>query len=88
MGRIEVAASDPNLLLLKEGKTAESSGDAKEAIKLYRQAFRNGSGEAAKLIGDIYVDGKGNVPRDYAESLVWYTRAEGRGVQVDRARSR
>ena len=88
VGRIEVAASDPNLLLLKEGKTAETSGDAKEAIKLYRQAYRNGSGEAAKLIGDIYVDGKGNVQRDYAESLVWYTRAEKRGVQVDRARSR
>lgn len=88
VGRIEVAASDPNLLLLKEGKDAENSGDAKAAIKLYRQAYRNGSGEAAKLIGDIYVDGKGNQPRDYAESLVWYTRAEKRGVQVDRARSR
>ncbi len=88
VGRIEVAASDPNLLLLKQGKDAENSGDAKAAIKLYREAYRNGSGEAAKLIGDIYVDGKGNQPRDYAESLVWYTRAEKKGVQVDRARSR
>lgn len=88
VGRIEVAASDPNLLLLKQGKEAENGGDAKAAIKLYREAYRNGSGEAAKLIGDIYVDGKGNQPRDYAESLVWYTRAEKKGVQVDRARSR
>ncbi len=88
VGRAEDAATDQNLLLLKEGKSAEDNGDAKAAIKLYRQAYRNGSGEAAKRIGDIFVDGKGNVQRDYAESLVWYARAEKRGVAVERARAR
>lgn len=79
--------TDP-VLLLKKGKDAEDQGDAKTAIKLYRQAYRNSSGEAAKRIGDIYAAGKGNQPRDYAEGLVWHMRAERLGVVVGRTPSR
>lgn len=75
--------TDP-VLLLKKGKDAEDQGDAKNAIKLYRHAYRNGSGEAAKRIGDIYAVGKGNQPKDHAESLVWHNRAEKKGVDVQR----
>ena len=58
------------------------------AVRFYTQAARAGDGHAAKLLGDIYSTGRGNVPRDYAESLRWYAIAEKAGVKVERARSR
>jgi tRNA A-37 threonylcarbamoyl transferase component Bud32 len=84
----KVATLDTASALLKQGQTAESSGDVRAAVKLYRDAARNGSGQAAKLLGDIYNNGKGDVGRDYQESLRWYAIAEKAGVKVERARSR
>ncbi|OFZ71389.1 MAG: hypothetical protein A2W04_01930 [Betaproteobacteria bacterium RBG_16_64_9] len=74
--------------MLKKGESAESSGDVRAAVKFYRDAARNGSGQAAKLLGDIYSNGKGDVGRDYQESLRWYAIAERAGVKVERARAR
>jgi len=82
-----VASVDQNAAF-KQGQAAESGGDIKAAVKFYTQAARAGNGEAAKLLGDIYSNGKGNVPRDYAESLRWYAIAEKAGVKVERARAR
>ena len=45
---------------------------------------RQGNGEAAKLLGDIFSTGKGEVSRDYAESLRWYKIAENAGVKIER----
>jgi serine/threonine-protein kinase len=78
---------DPSALL-KQGQAAEGEGDLRTAMRLYREAARGGSGQAAKLLGDIYNTGKGEVPRDYSESLRWYAVAEKAGVKIERARSR
>ena len=85
--KTKLASIDPNAVF-KQGQAAESSGDVKTAVRFYTQAARAGNGEAAKLLGDIYSTGKGNVSRDYAESLRWYAVAEKAGVKVERARSR
>ncbi|OGA24513.1 MAG: hypothetical protein A3I01_18045 [Betaproteobacteria bacterium RIFCSPLOWO2_02_FULL_65_24] len=84
----KVATLDVAAALLKKGESAESSGDVRAAVKFYRDAARNGSGQAAKLLGDIYSNGKGDVGRDYQESLRWYAIAERAGVKVERARAR
>jgi tRNA A-37 threonylcarbamoyl transferase component Bud32 len=84
----KVATLDVAATLLKQGESAESSGDLRAAVKFYRDAARNGSGQAAKLLGDIYSNGKGDVGRDYQESLRWYAIAERAGIKVERARAR
>jgi len=84
----KVATLDTAAALLKQGQTAESNGDVRAAVKFYRNAARNGSGQAAKLLGDIYNTGKGDVGRDYQESLRWYLIAEKAGIKFERARSR
>ena len=85
--KTKLASIDPGALL-KQGQEAEGGGDVRAAVRFYTQAARAGDGHAAKLLGDIYSTGRGNVPRDYAESLRWYAIAEKAGVKVERARSR
>ena len=81
-----IVASVDTSALLKQGQAAETGGDVRAAVRFYTQAARAGNGEAAKLLGDIYSNGRGNVPRDYAESLRWYVIAEKAGIKIERAR--
>ena len=78
----------PKLSLFQQGKAAESSGNIKAAVRLYVRAVRAGEFEAAKALGDIFADGKGDVTKDYAESLKYYAIAEKNGVKLERTTGR
>ena len=77
-----------NKTLFQQGQEVEAKGDVRAAVKLYTQAARAGDGQAAKVLGDIFSSGRGNVQRDYVASLRWYKIAEKAGVKVERAGSR
>ena len=81
-------AAAPTVSTFQQAKAAESSGNIKLAVRLYSRAIKEGNFEAAKALGDIYVDGKGDVPKDYGESLRYYTLAEKNGVVFERSRKR
>ena len=78
----------PKVSLFQQGKAAESSGNIKGAVRLYVRAVRAGEFEAAKALGDIFADGKGDVTKDYAESLKYYAIAEKNGVKLERTSGR
>jgi serine/threonine-protein kinase len=78
----------PALSLYEQGKAAENSGNIKGAVRLYVRAVRNGDFRAAKALGDIFAEGKGDVPKDYGESLRYYALAEKNGIEVQRANAR
>jgi serine/threonine-protein kinase len=82
------SAAGASQQLLQQASAAESSGNMKQAIRLYRQAARAGSGKAAKRLGEIYDRGAEGIPRDYAESLQWYNRARSLGEDVEIRRAR
>ena len=84
----KVATIDEGAVLLKQGESQEGNGDIRAAVRSYRAAAQKGSGQAAKLLGDIYSNGKGDVGRDYAESLRWYGIAKRAGVDVPLAKAR
>lgn len=83
----EEKSADPGPILA-EAEAFEKAGDFRQAVSAYRRAYRAGSGKAAVRLGDIYIDGKAGVPRDYASSLVWYDRAQKRGETVERKGNR
>ncbi|OAJ63605.1 serine/threonine-protein kinase [Paraburkholderia ginsengiterrae] len=68
--------------LLAQAAKLQNEGKLTDAVRLYKRAARNGSGQAAKQLGDIYGNGSGDVPRDYAESIRWYNVARTAGVDV------
>ncbi len=78
----------PGLSLFEQGKVAEGSGNIKAAVRLYVRAVRAGQFEAAKALGEIYADGKGDVTKDYGESLRYYSLAEKNGIKVERGGKR
>ena len=92
----QVASVSPSLTdpaaakvsLFQQGKSAESSGNIKQAVRLYVRAVRAGEFEAAKALGDIFAEGKGDVTKDYAESLKYYAIAEKNGVKLERTSGR
>ena len=71
--------------LYKQAAALESEGKFAEAVRVYIQAARVGSGQAAKKLGDIYDKGAPGVSPDNAESLRWYALARARGVDVGTA---
>ncbi len=92
-GNTQVASAAPTAVAaapsnFEQARAAEAAGNIKLAVRLYSRAIRDGNFEAAKALGDIYVEGKGDVPKDYGESLRYYTLAEKNGVKVERARQR
>ena len=92
----QVASVSPSLTdpaaakvsFFQQGKAAESSGNIKQAVRLYVRAVRAGEFEAAKALGDIFAEGKGEVTKDYAESLKYYAIAEKNGVKLERTSGR
>ncbi|MFL9866913.1 protein kinase [Paraburkholderia fungorum] len=68
--------------LLAQAAKLQGEGKLNDAVRLYKRAARGGSGQAAKQLGDIYGNGAGDVPRDYAESIRWYNVARTAGVDV------
>lgn len=85
----EFSAKDlEGLTLLEQGKLAEKAGYVRDAVRLYLRALRKGDYEAAKLLGDIFSEGKGDVPKDYEESLRYYSLAERNGVAIPVTRAR
>ena len=87
-GAPAAAAAAPTVPLYQQGKAAESSGNIKGAVRLYVRAVRAGEFEAAKALGDIFAEGKGDVTKDYAESLKYYAIAKKNGVMVDTQQGR
>ena len=73
---------------LQQAKALEAGGNVKGAVRLYLRAVKEGDFNAAKALGDIYAEGKGDVGKDYADSLRYYQLAEKNGVEVPRARAR
>lgn len=70
--------------LLEQGRALEDSGNIKGAVRLYLRAIRAGEFEAAKRLGDIYKEGKGEVPKDHMDSLRYYAIAKQNGIKIDR----
>ena len=63
-------------LLLQRGKNSENSGNVRGAINIYTKTLKYHSEEGARLMGDIYRYGRGDVPRDDARSMWWYKVAK------------
>ncbi len=82
------APAAPTVSLYQQGRAAESAGNIKQAVRFYVRAVRAGQYEAAKSLGDIFADGKGEVTKDYAESLKYYALAKKNGVEVETQRGR
>ena len=61
--------------LYRQGHALEGAGNVKDAVRIYRQAARAGSGKAAMRLGEIFDKGAPGVSRDYRESLQWYETA-------------
>ncbi|RDK02460.1 serine/threonine-protein kinase [Paraburkholderia lacunae] len=79
------AAAEPKVSsadLLAQAAKLQGEGKLNDAVRLYKRAARGGNGQAAKQLGDIYGNGAGDVPRDYAESIRWYNVARTAGVDV------
>ncbi len=74
--------------LFSQAASLEQEGKGREAVKMYTQAARAGSGKAAKRLGEIYDKGLVGISRDYAESLKWYNAARVLGEDVPMAKSR
>ena len=75
------ANSDPDALFT-QAQSAEKEGRSREAVDLYKRAYSAGNGRAARMLGDIYGKGTGEVGRDYGEQLQWYEKAKAAGVDV------
>jgi hypothetical protein len=68
--------------LFEQAQRAEKEGRVREAVGLYKQAYGAGNGNAARMLGDIYARGSGDVGRDYSEQVQWYGKAKAMGVDV------
>jgi serine/threonine-protein kinase len=75
------SASDADALFQK-AQSMEAS-DPSGAIRLYRRAARDGSGRAAKRLGELFDKGAPGVTRDYQESLSWYEKARELGETIE-----
>jgi len=84
----ELKAAAPTVSTYQQAKALEAGGNVKGAVRLYLRAVKEGDFNAAKALGDIYAEGKGDVGKDYADSLRYYQLAEKNGVEVPRARAR
>ena len=84
----ELKAAAPTVSTYQQAKALDAGGNVKGAVRLYLRAVKEGDFNAAKALGDIYAEGKGDVGKDYADSLRYYQLAEKNGVEVPRARAR
>ena len=87
-GALNMALEGETAALMREAQELEAAGKVRSAVRVYRRAAAQGNGQAAKLLGDIYANGRGDQGRDYAESLRWYGIAEKLGVKPDWAGGR
>ncbi len=85
--QVAVAPSSGDTLF-SQAASLEQEGKGRDAVKMYTQAARSGSGKAAKRLGEIYDKGLVGISRDYAESLKWYNAARVLGEDVPMAKSR
>jgi hypothetical protein len=67
--------------LYSQAVALENEKKFPDAVRVYIQAARAGSGQAAKKLGDIYGKGAPGVTIDSTESIKWYNFARLRGVQ-------
>jgi eukaryotic-like serine/threonine-protein kinase len=87
--KVQVAAAPSSGdALFSQAAALEQEGRGRDAVKMYTQAARSGSGKAAKRLGEIYDKGLVGISRDYAESLKWYNAARVLGEDVPMAKSR
>lgn len=76
---------DPFALAVEHARSLEAAGDYPQAVKAWRELFMQGSGFAARRLGDIYSRGAPGVDRDQAQALRWYREAELRGERLAQA---
>jgi len=81
-------AEPPGLSIYQQGRTLEGSGKVRQAVRSYRRAAAMGNAEAAKRLGEIYTNGLGDQPKDYAEGIRWTATAEKLGAQLQFAGGR
>ena len=74
-------ASEADALFQKA--LAMESSDPTAALRIYRRAARDGSGKAAKRLGELFDKGAPGVARDYQEALSWYSKARELGETVE-----
>ncbi len=74
--------------IYNEALAAEKEGRGKDAIRLYTQAARSGSAQAALRVAQIYQTGAPGVPTNPGESKKWYRAARVLGADVDERRTR
>jgi len=72
----------PAEVYFEQAEVLERQGKGAEAVKMYQEAVRAGSGKAAKRLGEIYDKGIPGISRDYKESLRWYNVARLLGEDV------
>ena len=75
----KLASMDPREVAFKEAEALEAT-NVRAAVRMYERLARAGYGKAAARLAQIYDNGMGNVPRDYAETLKWKQMAEALGV--------
>ncbi|HEY5636247.1 MAG TPA: protein kinase [Burkholderiales bacterium] len=81
-------AEPPGLNFYREGKELEASGKVRQAVRSYRRAAAMGNADAAKRLGEIYTNGLGDQPKDYAEGIRWTATAEKLGAELQFAGGR
>ncbi len=64
--------------LFRQAQALESSS-MKDAVRKYEEAGNAGFGPASKRLGEIYVNGAGNVRSDYVKSVKWFSKAKEQG---------
>lgn len=88
-GSVTVSRLDPASAAVNEAfsaaRQAESEGRYPEALRLYKTQAAEGSGIAAKRLGDLYTRGAPGIERDLAQGLRWYREAELRGEVMAQA---
>lgn len=68
--------------LYRQALALEAEGRGADAVKLYERAVKYGSGKAALRLGEIYDKGIPGVPRDFAQSLMYYNAARQLGENL------
>jgi TPR repeat protein len=71
--------------LLAQARDAEQAGRSGEAVRLYKQAARAGSGAASKRLFEMYSNGAGGVDKDAGEANQWRNRAVQLGESMPEA---
>ena len=60
---------------IKEGMDAKESGDHKKLVEVYETACNEGKASGCYNLGVLYVEGTGNVEKNYEKAAKLYQKA-------------